>query len=66
MTQTTYAGGDAIADWKDAIEAEFKVTRNRAQAVCNVVRKNPELHADYLRAVNEPLGRPVPLRFQQH
>jgi hypothetical protein len=53
-----YVGGP-IAAWKEAIEAEVKVTADRARAVRNVVRRNPELHKAYLEAYNAERGRTV-------
>ena len=48
---------DAITAWNIAVDKEMSVTKDRARAVANVVRKHPEIHKAYLAAVNERKAR---------
>ena len=48
---------DPITAWNIAVDKEMSVTKDRARAVANVVRKHPEIHKAYLAAVNERKAR---------
>lgn len=44
--------GNAIEDFCAAVDAKVKAGLNRTKATAAVVRDNPELHAEYIAAVN--------------
>ena len=44
---------DPVAEWKEAVASlEKQYDGNRAKAVSAAAKKNPELHASYIEAVN--------------
>jgi len=60
MTQMTYAGIDAVAEWEAALqEKREKYPTDPARAVRALVRERPELHLAYLEAYNAERGRRV-------
>ena len=46
------AGGDAVAQWNEAVPAKQATIKNRRKAMAAVVHEQPELHQAYLEAVN--------------
>ena len=42
-----------IAEWAEAVDAERAQGKNTAQAIRNVIAKNPQLHKRYIAAANE-------------
>lgn len=44
--------GDPIADFQTAVAAKMAAGLNKAKATASVVREQPDLHADYIQAVN--------------
>ncbi len=56
-------GEDPIAAFNEAVKDATTGGRSKAQAIAHVVHEQPDLHAAYVRAVNEPKRRPIPERF---
>lgn len=49
--QTKAAEGDAVAQWNEAVAANFTGGRTKAQAIAKTVHDHPELHQAYLDAI---------------
>ena len=55
--EKTATGGDAIANWHQALAEQKKLGRSNAAAVAALVREQPELHAAYLAEFNAANAR---------
>lgn len=44
--------GDPVSEFQSAVKSKMDAGLNKAKATASVVREQPDLHADYLQAVN--------------
>ncbi|NLF08208.1 MAG: hypothetical protein GX594_09545, partial [Pirellulaceae bacterium] len=51
-----HPSSDAIAEWQESLEAKLRAGKSKPDAIRELVREQPELHAAYVAAHNAEVG----------